>query len=417
MDTVHTLPCSNKKVLYIFASVGVLIALSEAVYDLAFANLAYTLTGSTLSVMTTYAIGYSAEILVTLLGAGFIDRFDKWKLFIATQIINIIVFTVAVTTLSTPGSSVEQVWLFAFLVDLVHQYVRLIMFSFIPFLFSREEIIRVNGFLAIINGVARAVGPAIGALVIFQVGLSMALTASIVFMMGALFLALSLWSVAAGTSVTRPDVESSSFKARFQESVTGASMATVNLLRSSQWRNFLASYSTCVLVISVLALLWIPFLRDFHAFSPEQTGYLYALGTTGAVLGGFTMSSFQDKSLITTILSAHALMFTGIAMTLWFRGSFLWVAVGMFLFQFGTTVYFRSTASAIQLTLPKEIIGSWYGAIDFMSRFAGLVGVILAGWSYDWIGAYWVYSVLLGLLVLSGLAWKAGNQVAWLSPS
>lgn len=129
------------------------------------------------------------------------------------------------------------------------------------------------------------------------------------------------------------------------------------------------------------------------------------------------MSSFQDKSLITTILSAHALMFAGIAITLWFRGSFLWVAVGMFLFQFGTTVYFRSTASAIQLTLPKEIIGSWYGAIDFMSRFAGLVGVILAGWSYDWIGAYWVYSVLLGLLVLSGLAWKAGNQVAWLSPS
>ncbi len=47
---MHTLPYSNKKVLYIFASVGVLIALSEAVYDLAFANLAYTLTGSTLSV-------------------------------------------------------------------------------------------------------------------------------------------------------------------------------------------------------------------------------------------------------------------------------------------------------------------------------------------------------------------------------
>ncbi|GGJ49224.1 hypothetical protein GCM10009085_48460 [Pseudomonas avellanae] len=100
MKTVRTLPYSNKKVLYIFASVSVLLALSEAVYDLAFANLAFTLTGTTLSVMTTYAIGYSAEIMVTLLGAGFIDRFDKWKLFIATQLVNIIIFSIAVACLS-----------------------------------------------------------------------------------------------------------------------------------------------------------------------------------------------------------------------------------------------------------------------------------------------------------------------------
>ncbi|GGJ49218.1 hypothetical protein GCM10009085_48450 [Pseudomonas avellanae] len=89
----------------------------------------------------------------------------------------------------------------------------------------------------------------------------------------------------------------------------------------------------------------------------------------------------------------------------------------MFLFQFGTTVYFRSTASVIQLTLPKEVIGSWYGAIDFISRFAGLLGVILAGWSYDLVGAYWVYSVLLALVAVSGLAWRSGSQVAWMSTS
>ncbi|AKT32552.1 MFS transporter [Pseudomonas syringae pv. actinidiae] len=419
MKTVRTLPYSNKKVLYIFASVSVLLALSEAVYDLAFANLAFTLTGTTLSVMTTYAIGYSAEIMVTLLGAGFIDRFDKWKLFIATQLVNIIIFSIAVACLSILGGSVELVWFFAFLVDLVHQYARLIMFSFIPFLFSRSEIVRVNGFLSVVNGVARAAGPAIGALVIFQVGLSLALTASIVFMVGALFLALSLYSTAARKSTPTPgaDTEPSSFKERFHESIIGASSATISLLRSPQWRGFLGSYSTCVLVISVLSLLWIPFLRDFHEFSPEQTGYLYALGTTGAVLGGLTLSALRSESFKTTLLSAHALMFVGITITLWLRSHFFGVAVGMFLFQFGTTVYFRSTASVIQLTLPKEVIGSWYGAIDFISRFAGLLGVILAGWSYDLVGAYWVYSVLLALVAVSGLAWRSGSQVAWMSTS
>lgn len=94
------LSCSNKRILYVFASIGILVALSEAVYDLAFANLAYNLSGKTLAVMTTYAMGYSAEILVTLLGSGFIDRHDKWMLFIITQIVNMVVFSIAVATLS-----------------------------------------------------------------------------------------------------------------------------------------------------------------------------------------------------------------------------------------------------------------------------------------------------------------------------
>ena len=44
---------------------------SECVYDLVFANLAYAIDGQAWSVGTTYALGYGAEILVTILGAGF----------------------------------------------------------------------------------------------------------------------------------------------------------------------------------------------------------------------------------------------------------------------------------------------------------------------------------------------------------
>lgn len=86
----------------------------------------------------------------------------------------------------------------------------------------------------------------------------------------------------------------------------------------------------------------------------------------------------------------------------------------MFVFQFGTTLYFRTTASAIQLTVPKEIIGSWYGSIDFISRFAGLVGILLAGWAYDKLGTYAIYSILLLLLALSSFNWRGSRQARWL---
>lgn len=96
--------------MWSFVALGVLLILSEAIYDLVFANLAYSISGTTLAVTTTYAVGYSAEILVTLLGAGFIDRFNKWKLFIATQLANIAVFALAVFVLRIYDSSVEWVW-------------------------------------------------------------------------------------------------------------------------------------------------------------------------------------------------------------------------------------------------------------------------------------------------------------------
>jgi predicted MFS family arabinose efflux permease len=397
-------PLKKQSKIYVFASVGGFIALSEAIYDLVFANLAYSIAGTPSAVTTTYAVGYAAEILVTLLGAGFIDRFNKWKLFIGTQLINIVVFSIATLVLSKPNSSVATVWGFAFFVDLIHQYSRLIMFALIPFLFDREDIPRLNGFLSTLNGVARSVGPAIGAIAILQIGLSMSLAVSIAFMAIALLLAFSLYSSGGVQSagIESRDAEGSSFAQRFQDSVTGASRAAFSLFRSRQWRSFLGAYSTCVLVISVLALLWIPFLRDFHGFTSEQTGYLFAVGACGSIFGGLTGKRYStENSLSVLILSAHFVMLFGVIITLVSRGSITLVGAGLFAFQFGATVYFRTTASVIQLSVPKDIIGSWYGAIDFTSRFAGLAGILIAGWFYDHMGAYWVYSFLLVLLAAS----------------
>lgn len=385
-----------------------LLALSEAIYDLVFANLAYSITGATSSVTTTYAVGYVAEILMTLIGAGFIDRFDKWKLFLGTQLLNIGVFLCAMVMLSIHDQSVGLVWLFAFLVDLIHQYSRLILFALVPFLFGRGDIIVVNGFLGIANATARAAGPALGAIVIFQIGLPSSLVTSVGLMLAALLLGIYLWREVRLVFEARDTVQENtdSFAQRFHESVTGAFKATLILGRSKEWRGFLGAYSACVLVIGVLSLLWIPLLRDFHAFSVERTGYLFAVGTAGAVLGGLALKRLGSEGLLPTlIIASHGLMVVGVCVSLFFKGELIAVGVGMFLFQCGAAVYFRSTASAIQLSVPREVIGSWYGAIDFISRFVGLLGILAAGYAYDVVGVYWVYSVLLVLLVMSAWNW------------
>lgn len=392
-----------------FVVLGVCILMAEAIYDLVFANLAYTLTGSTLAVTTTYAIGYSAEILVTLLGAGFIDRVDKWRLLIATQLINMLLFALAVLVLSHADRSVQWVWCFAFMIDLVHQYSRLLLFTLIPFVFAPKQILRVNAQLAIFNGLARSLGPVIGALVIFNFGLSLSLLASIAFMGAALALTFRL-SQRSGQALGHEPL-SSSLAQRLQEGFSGAARACWQLLRTPRWRYFLLSYATCLLVISALTLLWIPLLRGFHGFSATQTGYLFAVAATGSIAGGLLLRGNDATTYAAqTIGWSHAVMIAGIGLSLSLRGNLWLSAGGMFIFQLGATLYLRNTASTIQLSVPKAIIGSWYGAIDFISRFAGLLGILLAGWVYDQFGAYVIYTILLGLLALSAVHWRGKRQ-------
>ncbi|WP_229804783.1 MFS transporter [Paludibacterium paludis] len=401
-----------------FIALGVFLALSEAIYDLAFANMAYTITGKTLSVTTTYAVGYGAEILVTLLGAGFIDRFNKWRLFLATQAANIIVFALAAVLLSRENPTVATVWFFAFFVDLIHQYSRLIVFALVPFLFAKDEIPRLNGMLAVCNGVAKALGPVVGAIAILYVGLPASLLGSIAFMVGALVLTMALGVMSQASTIPAiVSVPEERFRDRLQESVFGASRAAYQLLALPRWRWFLASYSSCVLVIGVLALLWIPLLRSFHGFSDAETGYLMSTGTFGAVIGGSMLRRHAQLSKLTSVLrAAHFVMAFGIFVAFVVRGNPYVVGIGMFAFHVGTTMYFRSTASAIQTNIPKDVIGSWYGAIDFISRFVGLAGILFAGWAFDAIGPYALYTALLVLLLVSVLNWRGSNHALESAP-
>ena len=402
----------NPRMTSIFVALGVFLSLSEAIYDLVFANIAYTITGTTISVTTTYAIGYGAEILVTLLGAGFIDHFNKWRLFIVTQIANIVVFAIAVVVLSVDNTTVSIVWFFAFFVDLIHQYSRLIVFSLVPFLFAREEIPTINSTLAVFNGMARALGPTIGTIAIVYVGLTMSLMSSVAFMAGALIFTITLEMMNSGhsaTACTKTD-DKACFKDRVQESVFSTSAAAYKLLMLPRWRWFLVSYSSCILVIGILVLLWIPLLRGFHGFSEVTTGYLVSVGTLGTVVGGFVLKRHRQLANLTAMLrAAHFVMAFGICFAIFARGNAYFVGVGMFTFHVGVTMYFRNAASAIQANIPKEVIGSWYGAIDFISRFVGLLGILLAGWAFDVIGPYALYSALLILLLASVLNWRNNN--------
>ena len=81
------------------------------------------------------------------------------------------------------------------------------------------------------------------------------------------------------------------------------------------------------------------------------------------------------------------------------------LGLGVLLFDFAAVMYFRSTAVFIQTTVPQNMLGSWYGAIDFISRFVGMIGILAATRWVDQVGIVPVYGVLMGVVLLSSLRW------------
>jgi DHA3 family macrolide efflux protein-like MFS transporter len=394
-----------RKTLYISAIA--LFVLSEGVYDLAFANLAFSVNGQASSVATTYAVGYLAEITITLLGAGFLDHFDKRKIFVGSILATLIAFICAILWFAQIGVSEIAVWSFAFVVDLIHHCTRLAAFALVPFLFSdKDEIVAVNAASAVLNGLVRVGSPVFGALAIGLVGTNLSLLISALALFACLIVSAALVAKVGALAVTSNSTSTEALSVRVLQALGGVSRSAVQIMRDPEWRMFLLMYSGTVLFIGVANLLWIPLLRTVTDLSEAQTGYLIAFGAMGLLIGGIFLRRFSRwKSRPTSAMGLASVILTiGVGLAA-FSKSIPIAAVAIFVFNLGLTFYFRTATVFFQTAIPKEIIGSWYGAVDAAGRIFGLVGILVAGRIFDSVGGTAMYVSICGVLALSSIYW------------
>lgn len=64
-------------------------------------------------------------------------------------------------------------------------------------------------------------------------------------------------------------------------------------------------------------------------------------------------------------------------------------------FQCGSTLFFRSMGMYLQSQIPEDKLGSWWTASDAFERIFGLLGIVLGGYFFDYVGGA-SFGILLG---------------------
>lgn len=391
------------------------LALSEGIYDLVFALTAYAVSGRASSVAATYAVGYVAEILVTVGGAGFLDYFDKRKVFVRTQWLKIALFASFVALTSTISVAEPVIWTYAFAIDLVHHYSRLTVFAFVAASFDKQELPAIQGANGVLGGIMQIASPLLGAVAIGLLGATTALGVSVALQLAALVIAVALFRQLTYRP-SRGESGGMTLRARAREAVTATTRATRDIVRDPRWRGFLVLYTGCNLLIAIAVLMWVPLLRGYHGVAESQVGWFLSLSGAGMVGGGVLLRYLPlDDSYHRQLAFALAAMSVGLASSIAAPGALVPLVAGTLGFFVGMTLYFRTSTALIQANLPEDRIGAWFGAVDFVNRVGGMVGVLVAGIVFDAIGPYWLYGALVGLLIFTAALWM--RQAPQLVPS
>lgn len=398
---MYTPRINRRALLY---GMTVALMLSEGIYDLVFANMAFSASGRAGSVATTYAVGYSAEILVTIFGAGFLDYFDKRRIFVGAQIVKIVLFASVVLISSMTTLSVPMIWGFAFAIDLIHHYSRLCAFVLIASLFDKTELPAIQGTNAVLGATAQIASPLLAAAAIAVFGLGASLGVSVGLQLVALALAVTMFQLAPYRRAAREGAADGA-----KHALLGTLRASAEMARDRRWRPFLALYSGSGMLIAISVLLWIPLLRGLHDVPESTTGWFLSFGAVGMVLGGIAVRRVGDagqrnRRYVSTALVVMSVSLAGAILR---PGAWVLVGAATLLFHVGLTLFFRVNAVLIQANLPPDRAGSWYGVVDFLGRIFGMIGVLSAGLLFDQLGPVWLFgAIAVGL---------AGCSMAWLS--
>lgn len=384
------------------------LVLSEGVYDLVFANMAYSASGQAFAVATTYAFGYTAEILVTILGAGFLDYFDRRKIFVYSQFVKIAIFASVVVVGAIHPLSAPMIWAYAFSIDLIHHYSRIALFTLVVSLFEKAEIPEIQGTNAVLSGTMQITSPLLAGAAIGLFGLTSSLGVSVALQLLALITALVLFRIAKYRKSANEE-STGPLREQLKDAALSTLRAARDLARDKTWRGFLTLYTACGLLIGVTVLLWIPLLRGYHGVSDGNTGWYLSIGATGLAAGGFIVRRFGKLQSYRYLALALFLMSLSVVLAIVMPGVVGLIAGGTILFHLGLTLYFGFSTVLIQISIPSDRMGSWYGVIDFVNRIFGMVGVLCAGVLFDLVGPEWLFGGLAVVLAASATLWLRGT--------
>ena len=337
--------------------------------------------------MVNFAAGIPT-LALTMIGGSAADRYDKRKILIATQIVQIITAVILGFLVLTNAIHIWHVVLLAAVLGVVIAFEMPAISALVPELVRREQIATAIALDRSVFHGSRLIGPSVAGMLVAWWGAASAFFANALSFVALIIAMLSLPPRVAGSAE-----EEEQRRSGFKEGL--------RYVRSD--RTILSMISlialTTIFVFPTISVMLPLYVRNVLHLGPDRMGYLMAVSGTGSLAGSVGLLSVARENRF-KFMTAAALLVAFALFGMSRSTSFLLTAICMGTLAIGLSLNFGLAGTIVQERAPAPLRGR-ISAIFGLSFFGlmPIAGLMITGLA-DWIGiraALGVGAVLYGV--------------------
>ncbi|MGE7604669.1 MFS transporter [Peribacillus sp. NPDC097675] len=356
-----------------------LIALNLAVWQL---------THSPAAVAGIYIAGPIARIFSNFFVGSIIDRHDKKRLMVYSDIVRGIIVSIM------PFSpSIWGIYSFIFLTNIASSFFGPSSTYVITKLVKDEDKLRFNALNSTLSYGSFMIGPALAGAII-----AISSTGVAMWMNGLTFFVCA-WAIA-----SLPDIENevTDRRSRLSFSVIRDDFSQVwsFIRKKPKLLTFFAVYITALMVAFALDSQEMTFLKDVLHTTDATYGIVVSVAGIGAILGGLCVTALVKKLSLHTYIGA-GFSLTMLSYLLFYASNVLWLAAISFI-TLGFFMAFSNTgySTMYQKTIPPELMGRFGSSLDLLQSIAQIILTFVIGILAEWFSLQTVTVIFSSLALI-----------------
>ena len=294
--------------------------------------------------MVNFAAGLPM-LFLTMFGGSMADQFDKRKILVWTQIVQIALAIILGVLIFAGRIQIWHIIAVAGLLGIAFAFEHPALSALVPELVRREEI---AGAVALDRAVfhsARLVGPSVGGLIVGLWGAAMAFFVNAFSFVAFIISLVSLPARAVGSKEEEAQ-RASGFKDGFRYiRADKPSLAMVGMIATMT-----------IFIFPTVSVMMPLYVRDVLHFGPDRLGYLMAASGIGSVCGAITLVSIAPPRRLGWMM-AGALAVTFSVLGLSRVHGFLLAAGSLVVVSFGLSLIFGLSNTIVQERAPSHLRG------------------------------------------------------------
>jgi len=294
--------------------------------------------------MVNFAAGLPM-IFLTMFGGSAADRFDKRRILVWTQVVQIALALVVGCLIYSGRIQIWHIIAVAGLLGMAFAFEHPALSALVPELVRREEIASAVAVDRAVFHCARLVGPSVAGVIVGVWGAATAFFAN-AFSFLALIIALVSLPPRPIGSQEEEEKRASGFKDGFRYvRADKPSLAMVGMIASMT-----------IFIFPAVSVMMPLYVRDVLHFGPERLGYLMAASGVGSVLGAIGLISIpRGRRLAWMMVAALAVTFSVLAFSQ--VHVFGFAVASLIVISFGLSLIFGLSNTIVQERAPSHLRG------------------------------------------------------------